>query len=56
MVAKRKGRHRPSSYKKHKATKHRSLDIPEGFQFLTVEKSPHEPKRLKVVFKKRRKR
>jgi len=47
------GRHRPSKYMIHKTTKHRTLEVPEGFEFVTVEKHPQEPKRLRVVFKKK---
>jgi hypothetical protein len=54
MVKKGTGRHRPSSYKKHKVTKHRTLEVPEGFEFVKAERHPEEPKRLRVVFKKKR--
>ena len=43
-------RHR---YRKHKVTKHRSLDVPEGFEFVEVEKDKYNPKRIKIVFKKK---
>ena len=50
----RYGRHRPSRYQKHKSTMHRSLEVPEGFEFLTIEKIPYEANRVKVVFRKKR--
>jgi len=48
----RTGRHRPSRYTKHKVTKLRTIEIPEGFKFLTVERHPQEPRRMRIVFKK----
>jgi hypothetical protein len=51
---KRVGRHRPAQYTKHKITKHRTLEVPEGFEFLAVEKHPQEPKRMRIVFRKKR--
>ena len=50
---KRMGRHRPSRYNKHKITKHRTLEVPEGFEFLKAERHPDEPKRLRLVFRKK---
>jgi hypothetical protein len=41
-------------YEKHKLTKHRTIFIPEGFEFVTVEKDTLQPNALKVVFKKKR--
>jgi hypothetical protein len=40
-------------YRKHKKTKHRTLPIPEGFEFARAVKDPLEPRALKVVFKKK---
>jgi len=40
-------------YLKHKITKHRTIFIPEGFDFIEVVKDEHQPNALKVVFKKR---
>ena len=41
-------------YKKHKLTKHRTIFIPEGFDFVDVVKDELQPNALKVVFKKKR--
>lgn len=54
-MVRKSGRHRPKKYNKHKLTKHRTLEVPEGFEFLTVEKHPHEPKRMRIVFISRKK-
>jgi hypothetical protein len=40
-------------YMKHKLTKHRTLEVPEGFEFVKVEKDEFQPHLLKVVFKKK---
>ena len=40
-------------YKKHKITKHRTMSIPDGFEFVEVEKDSHQPNMLKIVFKKK---
>ena len=41
-------------YVKHKITKHRTIFIPEGFEFVEVEKDELQPNAVKVVFKKKR--
>lgn len=42
------------TYKKHKKTKHRTIFIPEGFDFVKVEKDEHQSNAIKIVFKKKR--
>jgi hypothetical protein len=40
-------------YLKHKLTKHRTVFIPEGFEFVKAEPDKEQPNVIKVVFKKR---
>ncbi len=40
-------------YKKHKITKHRSLEVPDGFEFLEVVEDKHQPNLVRIVFKKK---
>jgi len=40
-------------YKKHKITKHRTLSVPEGFEFITVERDPHQKRMIRIIFKKK---
>lgn len=44
------GKHK---YTKHKVTKHRTIYVPEGFEFVTAEKSELEPRAIKIVFRKK---
>lgn len=39
-------------YNRHKITKHRTIEVPAGFDFLEVKRDDHQPNTIRVVFKK----
>jgi hypothetical protein len=41
-------------YIKHKLTKHRTLEVPDGFECMGVEPDKLQPNMVKVVFKKKK--